>query len=142
MRCPIDSSVLQKDTYEGSVEVDRCGECGGLWLEQEELEAIQDIRKNDYSDELSEIPNYFEKAYEMALARSEGVFSCPRCHENMEKREYAYCSQIMIDVCPACRGIWLHKDEIAELEIFFEKCRMETAKVRTGFFASLASMFD
>ena len=78
----------------------------------------------------------------MALARSEGAFSCPHCHNEMEKREYGYCSQIMIDVCPSCRGIWLHKDEILELEIFFEKCEAETEQARLGFLGSLTSFFD
>jgi len=111
-------------------------------LDHGELEAIQDIRENDYSSELEAIPSYFDKSYEMALAKSEGVFACPKCEREMEKREYAYCSQIMIDVCPSCRGVWLHQDEIAELEIFFEKCRADTHEVRKGFFASLMSFLN
>ncbi len=141
MQCPIDSVVLQKSVYEGGVEVDRCLNCGGIWLDYSELEAIQDLRKNDYSEELASIPNYFNQSYEMALAKNEAVFSCPCCQKEMDKREYAYCSQIMIDVCPSCRGVWLHEDEIRELEIFFEKSRVETADIRKGFFTSLKSLF-
>ncbi len=103
MQCPDDSTALDRVSYEGDVAVDQCGSCGGIWLERGELEAIQDIREKDYSSELSTIPNYFDKSYEMALARSEEFWACPKCQRDMEKREYAYCSQIMIDVCPSCR---------------------------------------
>ena len=142
MLCPDDSAALSRKTYEGEVNVDQCVGCGGIWLDHGELEAIQDIRVNDYSSELEAIPTYFDAAHEMALAKTEGVYSCPSCEREMEKREYAYCSQIMIDVCPSCRGIWLHQDEISELEIFFEKCRTETQEVRKGFFASLVSFLN
>ena len=142
MDCPVDSKGLVGVKYEGSIAVDRCSECGGMWLDHKELESIQDIRDNDYSKELSTIPNYFDKSYEMALAKAEGNLDCPNCHHDMEKREYGYCSQIMIDVCPTCRGVWLHKDELSELEIFFERCHAETAKARAGFFGSLNSFFD
>jgi len=141
MRCPDDSAELHKAIYEGDIEVDQCPDCGGLWLDHTELQSVQDLREKDYSKELAAIPTYFEKAYEMALAKNEGVVACPACEKNTEKREYAYCSQIMIDVCPYCRGVWLHNDELSELEIFFEKCRAETAEVRKGFFSSLKSYF-
>ncbi len=140
MKCPDDSTNLERNTYEGDVQVDRCPDCGGIWLDHGELEAIEELQENDYRAELKTIPNYFEKSYEMALAGNTGTITCPKCERAMEKREYAYCSQIIIDVCPQCRGVWLHEDEIAELEIFFEKNRLETAEIRKGFLMSLLSL--
>jgi hypothetical protein len=140
MKCPDDSTSLQRQNYEGDVQVDGCPECGGIWLDHGELEAIEDRRENDYRAELKTIPNYFDKSYAMALARSEGTYMCPRCERAMEKREYAFCSQVMIDVCPQCRGVWLHDDELSELEVFFERNRLETAEIRKGFLASLLSL--
>jgi len=141
MRCPVDSEVLEKTVYEAQIEIDQCPSCSGMWLEYEELEAIQDSRENDYEEELGKIPNYFDQSYEFALAKTEGAYSCPRCGDEMEKREYGFSSQIMIDVCPSCRGVWLHKDEIKELEIFFEKSRFEANDIRQGLFKSLLSLF-
>ena len=141
MRCPVDSEVLQKTVYEEQIEVDQCPSCAGMWLDYGDLEAIQDSTEHDYSDELESIPNYFDHAYEFALAKNERAYYCPRCANEMEKREYGYCSQIMIDLCPSCRGVWLHKDEIKELEIFFEKSRYEAKDIRQGLFKSLVSLF-
>ena len=63
MQCPVDSNTLQKNVYEGSVEVDRCNDCGGIWLDHKELETIQVARDNDLTEELSKIPDYFDAAY-------------------------------------------------------------------------------
>ncbi len=141
MQCPIDSEVLHKITYEGGIETERCSSCGGLWLDHRELEAIQNLREHDYREELATITDSFEKSHKMALARHEESLSCPSCQQEMEKREYAYCSQIMIDVCPSCRGVWLHDDEIRELEIFFERAAAKTEDIRKGFFAGLKLLF-
>ena len=141
MKCPDDSEELRKTKYEAQIEVDQCPSCLGMWLDYGELESIQDSLENDYSGELHSIPKYFDKSHELALARNEGSYSCPHCRNEMEKREYGFCSQIMIDVCPSCRGVWLHKDEIKELEIFFEKNRLEAKDIRKGFLQSLVSFF-
>jgi Zn-finger nucleic acid-binding protein len=141
MQCPVDSEELQKTVYEAQIETDQCPSCSGMWLDYGKLESIEDSTENDYSEELGNIPNYFDKSYEFALARSEGAYRCPRCANEMEKREYGYCSQIMIDVCPSCRGVWLHRDEIKELEVFFERCRFEAKDIRQGLFKSFISLF-
>ena len=141
MKCPNDSNELRKTKYEAQIEVDQCPSCLGMWLDYGELESIQDSLENDYSAELHNIPNYFDKSHDFALARNEGNYNCPHCCNEMEKREYGYCSQIMIDVCPSCRGVWLHKDELMELEIFFEQNRLEAKDIRKGFLQSLISFF-
>ncbi len=141
MNWPDDSEELRKIKYEAQIEVDQCPSCLGMWLDYGELESIQNSLENDYTGELQSIPNYFDKSHKLALARNEGSYNCPHCRNEMEKREYGYCSQIMIDVCPSCRGVWLHKDEVKELEIFFEKNRLEAKDIRKGFLQSLISFF-
>ena len=141
MQCPVDSEELKKTIYEAQIEVDQCPSCSGMWLDYGELESIQDSRETDYAEELQNIPNYFDKSYQFALAKNEDMLYCPHCGNEMEKREYSYCSLIMIDVCPACRGVWLHKGEIKELEIFFERSRLEAKEIRMGFLQSLTSLF-
>lgn len=141
MRCPVDSEVLKKTTYEAQIEIDQCPACSGMWLDYGELESIQDSKENDYSEELGKIPDFFEQSYKLALAKKEGAYSCPCCGKEMEKREYGLCSQIMIDVCPSCRGVWLNRDEIVELEIFFEQSRFQAKDIRQGLFKSFLSLF-
>ena len=81
---PNDSNELIKTRYEASIEVDQCPACQGMWLDQGELEAIQETRDRDYSAELNALPNVVAQSYRLAQARHEGHLPLPsvRCgHE-------------------------------------------------------------
>jgi len=126
MKCPKDENELIKELYEDCVEVDKCPKCQGIWLDEGELEIIEETIKNDYSDELKKQPDYINEAFNMARSLAEEEYTCPICNNALNKREYGYCSQIIIDVCPSCRGMWLDDKEIQKLEIFFERLRIES----------------
>jgi Zn-finger nucleic acid-binding protein len=142
MNCPLDGSKLSHQNYEADIEIDKCSECGGMWLDYRELERIQESRERDYADEIKKLPDLVGKAYAMALAQSRPKVHCPSCNEAMERREHGGCSQVMVDVCTHCRGIWLDNSEVGALEVFFERARAETTKMRSGFFASLKNLFE
>ncbi|MBA7630143.1 hypothetical protein ES703_37653 [subsurface metagenome] len=142
MKCPRDNSVFESQVYEADVEVDVCPSCQGIWLDKGELEQVEEIREHDYSEELKRIPNLIGNAYEMARQKKLGVIHCPKCGIELSNHEYAYCSQIIIDVCPKCEGIWLDKGEIEALEVFFERSRMDTKHIRRGFWRSLSTLFQ
>jgi Zn-finger nucleic acid-binding protein len=142
MKCPIDQTELRVQNYEADIEVGGCPSCGGIWLEKGELEAIENVREHDYAEELARMPDLGFNAYELALQKSGRTLMCPKCGAEMESREYARCSQVMIDVCPSCHGIWLDKGELEALEVFFERSRHEAGEIRRGFLFSLRSVFD
>jgi Zn-finger nucleic acid-binding protein len=137
MKCPVDGANLQSSIYEAEIQVGVCPDCGGAWLEQGELEAIQTCREHDYTEELARMPDLGFNAYELAQAKQGRRLTCPKCEVEMESREYARCSQVMIDACPQCHGIWLDKGELTALEVFFERSRFEARDIRRGFFKSL-----
>ena len=141
MKCPRDNSKLKSEVYEGDITVDICPSCEGMWLDKGELERIERIRQRDYSEELKRIPDLAGNAYKMARQKMLPEICCPKCGDKLSNHEYAYCSQIMIDVCPKCLGIWLDRDEIKALEIFFERVQMDTREIRKGFWASLSGLF-
>ena len=62
---------------------------------------------------------------------------CPKCGLQTESTEYAYCSQVVINRCPDCGGVWLDKGELKAIEIFFERLQMESRNIRAGFLRSL-----
>ncbi len=142
MKCPRDGSVLEPRRYEDDIKVDLCPSCRGIWLNKGELETVEDIRERDYSDELARMTDLGYNAYELARQKALGAIRCPKCGGEMESREYARCSQVMIDVCPVCHGVWLDRGELEALELFFERSRLEAAVIRRGFFASLRSLFE
>lgn len=141
MNCPLDHTETERVTYENCVEVDRCPACRGMWLDHGELEQIQDARENDYRKELTELPDVLTDVHKMVFSAAKPLLACPKCQRQMERREYGYCSLILIDACPNGHGVWLQDGEIQALEQFFERSRADTAGIRRGFLASLKELF-
>lgn len=139
MNCPIDNTPLIKQIYESSIEIDACTACEGIWLDKGELEKLQYIQINDYKEELMRIPDYVGKSILLAKSKERKSINCPVCQSELERREYGFSSQVMIDSCVNGHGVWLDKGELKDLEIFYERSRIETAKMRKGFFRGLLS---
>ncbi len=141
LKCPQDQSVLAARLYEADIQVDVCKECDGVWLDRGELERIQETVENDYRDELENMPESTVQAYRVARhERERAALSCPSCAAEMSEREHGYCSQIYIDVCVECQGVWLQAGELKALEVFFERSKAETRDVRQGFWKSLRNL--
>lgn len=141
MKCPIDRTDLVRRRYEGDITIDLCPTCRGAWLDPGELEAIEEAHERDHVEELARMADLGYNAYELAQQKSGRTLRCPGCDAEMEAREYARCSQVMIDVCPEDHGIWLDRGELEALEIFFERSRAEARELRRSFFRSLGSLF-
>ena len=92
MKCPKDSTELKPITYEADVQVDACDTCGGMWLDQGELERVESNIVNDYSEALKRVPRGTINAMEMARQEAAPDRTCPKCGGTMEKREHGYCS--------------------------------------------------
>lgn len=140
MKCPVDQTELVAKIYEDSMELDFCPSCEGVWLDKGELTQVQDIQINDYQSELSRIPDYVGKSVLLALSKESPALNCPVCRRELERREYGFGSQVMIDSCVNGHGVWLDKGELQDLEVFYERSRIETAKMRKGFFKGLLEM--
>lgn len=125
MQCPRDLSQLKPTVYEKNISVDQCESCGGMWLSKEKLEKIQETKQHDYHKELALPADLGYESYRLAEQKAQPPIVCPQCNIEMEHREYARVSQVMIDVCPKCHGIWLDKTELKALEIFYERAHQE-----------------
>jgi uncharacterized protein len=130
MLCPRDKTSLTEQRYEAHVQVDACGTCGGMWLDDGELEAIQESRERDHRRDLDAMPDLVG-----AVGAHAEPGACPKCGAVMESREYAHCSRIVVDVCPEGHGIWLDGGELRALEIFFEKAKLSANTEDEGLWA-------
>ena len=140
MKCPKDGTPLEASRYEADVRVDACPACRGTWLDAGELERIQAVRERSHEALLAHMPDYGYDAIALARAKADRAIDCPKCGAPLARREYGYCSQVLIDVCPGCAGIWLDDREVAALEVFFERARAEAAELPTSFLASLRDL--
>jgi len=144
LKCPHDSTPLTAQTYEANIEVDVCGQCKGMWLDKGELEAIEEASEHDYRKQLDTVRDQPEDSLHVAQQLAEAPIRCPNCHGEMDKREYGYCSRIVIDTCNDGCGVWLDAGEIQALEIFFEQSQRAAADViplRWRLWASLQDLF-
>jgi uncharacterized protein len=125
MDCPIDNSELENQKYESLITAGVCPACEGIFLDKGELEQIESIHSDVYKDNLSNLPDDIEEAYQMAKQSKAPEIDCPKCGTEMERKEYGYSSQILIDLCPNCGSIWLNKNELQQIELFYENSRKD-----------------
>ena len=86
----------------GSVQIDCCSNCKGIWLDSGELAEIARTPV-DIPEERQEI--------------SGTVFPCPRCGQRLCTQPYSSRDPLMVDVCTSCRGVYLDKGELEKIQL-------------------------
>jgi Zn-finger nucleic acid-binding protein len=77
-------------------EVDICSGCQGVWLDRSELAAI--------TGKPVDLPD--------SLPGTDTAFACPRCSSPLRERSYAGRSDLLIECCSGCGGIFLDRGEL------------------------------
>jgi membrane associated rhomboid family serine protease len=113
MRCPSCDAQLEGHKYHG-LAIDVCRNCGGIWFDPEELKEFIGHFIRD-RDDLPEAQIDLNKDVLPAYRISEPVMTCPRCQRQMKKSNYAYDSNVILDKCPSCGGIWTEGGEIDKI---------------------------
>ncbi|GEM_PF-4731651 len=107
--CPDDATSLQIQTLRG-LALDVCPECAGLYFDEGELAALQEGGTAALeSVEASATPSG------LVLIDCETPKRCPGCASLMCRYAYRYSSDIRLDGCPRCGGIWVQDGELAKI---------------------------
>ena len=118
MICPACGAGLKRFKYRGLV-LDTCCSCQGIWFDPGGMRDYIEFLLKEHAD----IPNAkINLDLEVVTERevSESSRSCPKCNETMEKLNYAYDSNIILDKCAACGGIWADGPEVEKLAIYIK----------------------
>lgn len=115
MQCPMRHGPMEERRV-GPVKIDVCPVCGGSWYDVAELRVLKDRESSgDYrwiDVDLWRHPEQFRAPRQRGL-------TCPRDGNTMITMEYGE-TDVTIDACSKCRGIWLDKGDyekiIAELD--------------------------
>jgi Zn-finger nucleic acid-binding protein len=108
MKCPNDRTDMVEKKL-GSILLEECPSCGGIWFEKGELQFAKDALEPDI--------NWMEVE---VLAPTEGdeisksKKECPKDGTGMFQVPYGK-SGVNVDVCPACEGIWLDNHELEKI---------------------------
>lgn len=108
MNCPSCEHALRQMEIAG-LTLDRCPQCGGYWLDDGELSAL--ARRLSGLKPVSE----WDARSILRLPvppHKNPQRRCPRCRVILNNFNYCYNSNILLDRCPRCRGIWADAGEL------------------------------
>lgn len=113
MNCPVCNHSLEARKFQ-YLPFWACKACRGIWVEAKMLRHIA-TRLAAEKDIKPSKPFGFHPKTTMPAPKDEPIRLCPKCSAGMKKVNYAYDSNVFIDRCNACDGIWLDKGEIERL---------------------------
>jgi Zn-finger nucleic acid-binding protein len=112
--------------HAAGVEIDGCNACGGIFLDHRELEKIQDAARAGKTTSSFDAAPRIQRVYERARENAEQAVTgepealrCPSCSGEMAEREWGFSTDVMVDTCIECRGVWLDFGELEALEDVF-----------------------
>jgi len=97
----------------GSAILDICPQCRGIWFDADEMSPV--INELQAGAETLNIKDIMNRKAKSVTTTSEQPKKCPKCCTEMKRLNYAYNSNVFIDRCNKCTGIWTDKDELIEI---------------------------
>jgi membrane associated rhomboid family serine protease len=118
--CPACQNKLKAFHFAG-YDLDACLRCRGVWFDDGEFLGF--TKKISESVESEDKRTLFKPRHvigsETVLDRR--IRTCPRCGTAMKQYNYAYDSNIFLDRCPQCGGIWTDAGEIRRVAVHLKK---------------------
>ena len=140
MKCPRCDSNLEAESYEG-VEIDRCIDCKGSWLDEGELTRIIITKEEHFSEEL--LQETLATAFTgVPQDEKRSIERCPKCQRAMVAINYDYSSGIIVDRCPDGHGLWMDGGELEKAQIHREHYQAEAEKNLEDWIALGAAVED
>ena len=107
MRCPKCDVEMMSFAFQG-IEVDRCPQCDGVWLDKGELEAILERNLGDAIEMVSFAT--------MPRVDDDAPATCHRCGEPMISLVGA--ADVRFEWCQRCEAIFFDKGELSIIQAF------------------------
>jgi Zn-finger nucleic acid-binding protein len=90
------------------VEIDRCPDCHGIWLDVNELEALIKAKPKELLRE--------DRAFKAEPREAAAALKCPHCKGTpLIKLNSLHRPGTIVDSCTVCYGTWLDAGELARL---------------------------
>ncbi|MCS7065445.1 MAG: zf-TFIIB domain-containing protein [Fimbriimonadales bacterium] len=107
--CPTCQVPLVPQSHLG-ITIDVCPTCAGIWFDADELGRLREI-------DPAALPR-LDQLYQPAVERYEGAGErfCPACRAPMYRYNYLYTSNITLDSCDACGGVWVDHGELIKMD--------------------------
>ena len=109
MDCPKCSSDMQPVEYGTEIKVSRCSGCAGLFCDRRMLELM---RGEWLVDSVLDTGSAAEGARNNQIED----IPCPGCGTTMARLSDKEQSQVILDACPNCDGVFLDAGELSDLK--------------------------
>lgn len=119
MQCPACKANLSPLNFKNKT-VDTCPACKGVWFDLNELREIISTISKSSSIEPVQIRLFEKKKLKTIYTVHEEDKYCPKCNQVMSIFNYGYDSNIFLNKCPLCQGIWADEDEISALASYIK----------------------
>ena len=116
--CPVCEQGLTEEAYEG-VTIDRCGICGGTWLDEGELDTIVETREKTFSSRMV-VKLKVLAEWKVLHGETESDRRCPRCTTPMRTANYQEVPGLQIEKCAKNCGVWLDRNELEKIQVYEE----------------------
>ena len=113
MQCPGCHGVLRREKHR-HVEFDVCPGCRGIWVSGEQFHGLAVLVAAEGQVE-SSIKLTFKPRKVLRPHPDNPARVCPHCTLPMREFNYAYNSNIFLDRCEKCKGLWLDPNEIIDI---------------------------
>lgn len=113
MNCPVCNQSLSAAKYQ-YLPYHYCKQCEGIWVEAELLKNMAVRMAVDLKIKPKDIIPFKPRTVEASPQRKNFRF-CPQCSKKMKTINFGYDSNVFIDRCDSCNGIWLDEGEILQL---------------------------
>ncbi|HCE47020.1 MAG TPA: hypothetical protein DET40_26020 [Lentisphaeria bacterium] len=112
LKCPkCGICELEPQVHDG-VNVELCSKCNGVWLHKGELNKIAHPHEGDL--EYCSVDHIEEDRI--------SDFYCPSCHDiKLKKVNFISYSEIILEYCTKCEGIWLDRGELDAINAEIDK---------------------
>jgi Zn-finger nucleic acid-binding protein len=118
MNCPVCNQGLMAEKYQ-YLPYHYCKQCGGMWVDAKLLKNLAVRMAVDLNIKPRE-KKYFQPQKIERPLKDDRIRLCPQCSAGMKQNNYAYDSNVIIDRCDACEGIWLDNGEMMRLAQFHQ----------------------
>lgn len=114
MKCPKCDGKLNSKQFK-KVSINECNSCHGLWFDKDELKKAKDSTDEDLRWLDFEIFEHKDNKY--SIKESKRI--CPKDQSKLDTLSYSD-SNIKIEACSMCHGVWLDNDEFDKIIKYLE----------------------
>ena len=98
------------------VQLDDCPQCGGIWFDDGELKKLKGV-----CDQVTfHVLEDQAKPNRTVISRESEVKLCPNCNQRLIPYRYLYSSDVLLDECDDCYGVWVQDGELEKMANYLE----------------------